>query len=184
MSSCLYAGTKQHTVPSGPPQVYLTLSLRNLGFTTTQSALLSIPAYVIGGLGLVGTAYLSELINSRTLATVVLQIWTLPLLIALYTFNSHTSQWVYFTVVTLIAGFPYVHPIQVAWASRNSYSVRTRTVSASVYNMFVQAGAIIYVCCVVLPFDVYTDVFIQANIYQNDDKPLCKFNRFLCMVLD
>ena len=132
-------------MPSGTPQVYLTLSLRQLGFNTTQSALLSIPAYVVGGVGLVATAYLSEHINSRVLATVTAQIWTLPLLIALYTFNSHTSQWVYFAVVTLIVGFPYVHPIQVAWASRNSNSVRNRTVSASVYNMFVQAGAIVYV---------------------------------------
>ena len=132
-------------MPSGTPQVYLTLSLRQLGFNTTQSALLSIPAYVVGGIGLVATAYLSEHINSRVLATVTAQIWTLPLLIALYTFNSHTSQWVYFAVVTLIVGFPYVHPIQVAWASRNSNSVRNRTVSASVYNMFVQAGAIVYV---------------------------------------
>ena len=92
------------------------------------------------------TAYLSEIINSRVAAAMVLQIWALPLLIALYTFNTSTSQWVYFAVVTLITGFPYVHPIQVAWASRNSYSVRTRTISASVYNMFVQAGAIVYVC--------------------------------------
>ncbi|KAI0029490.1 major facilitator superfamily domain-containing protein [Vararia minispora EC-137] len=153
----LYALGITHMIPSGPPQVYLTLSLRNLGFNTTQSSLLSIPAYVVGGLGLVGTAYLSEAINSRTLATVICQIWTLPLLITLYTFNSSTSEWVYYAVVTLVVGFPYVHPIQVAWASRNSYSVRTRTVSASVYNMFVQAGAIIY-----------------ANIYRNDDKPLYK----------
>lgn len=132
-------------VPSSTPQVYLTLSLRQLGFNTTQASLLSIPAYVIGGIGLIATAYLSELIDSRVLATVTAQIWTLPLLIALYTFNSGTSQWVYFAVITLIVGFPYVHPIQVAWASRNSYSVRNRTVSASVYNMFVQAGGIISV---------------------------------------
>lgn len=45
------------------------------------------------------TAYLSELINSRVLATVTLQFWALPLLIALYTFTTHTSQWVYFAVV-------------------------------------------------------------------------------------
>lgn len=45
------------------------------------------------------TAYLSELINSRVLATVTLQLWALPLLIALYTFTTHTSQWVYFAVV-------------------------------------------------------------------------------------
>lgn len=74
-----------------------------------------------------------------------LQIWALPLLIALYTFNSDTSNWVYYAVVTLITGYPYVHPVQVAWASTNSYSVSARTVTASVYNMFVQAGGIIAV---------------------------------------
>lgn len=58
------------------------------------------------------TSFLSESINSRVIATVVLQIWALPLLIALYTFNSKTSEWVYFAVVTLITGFPYVHPIR------------------------------------------------------------------------
>lgn len=112
------------------------------------------------------------MVNSRVAATIILQIWALPLLIALYTFNSHTSQWVYYAVVTLITGFPYVHPVQVAWASSNSYSVRTRTVSASIYNMCVQAGAMIGVS-LVLHFtrDVGTKFDVsQANIYRNDDK--------------
>ena len=56
-------------------------------------------------------AYLSEMINRRVIATVFLQVWALPLLIALYTFDEATSQWVYFAVVTLITGFPYVHPL-------------------------------------------------------------------------
>lgn len=153
-------------VPVSPPQTYLTLSLRNLGFNTTQSNLLTLPSNVLGLLLLLFAAYLSEMINSRVLATVLLQVWALPLLIALYTFDETTSQWVYFAVVTLITGYPYVHPlspnsiyraserltdmsllsrVQVAWASRNSNGVRTRTVSASVYNMFVQAGGIISV---------------------------------------
>ncbi|KAJ6601313.1 major facilitator superfamily domain-containing protein [Mycena vulgaris] len=153
----LYCLGLVHMIPTGPPQIYLTLSLKSLGFTTTQSNLLSIPSTVIGLLMLLFTAYFSEIVNSRVAATIILQLWALPLLIALYTFDKFTSQWVYFTVVTLITGFPYVHPIQVAWASRNSYSVRTRTISASCYNMFVQAGAIVY-----------------ANIYRTDDKPLYK----------
>jgi len=153
----LYALGVTHLIPVGPPQTYLTLSLRNLGFTTTQTNLLSIPSSVLGIIGMCVTAYWSEMINSRVLATVILQFWALPLLVALYTFNEQTSQWVYFAVITLITGYPYVHPIQVAWASRNSYSVRTRTVSASLYNMCVQAGAIII-----------------ANIYRTDDAPLYK----------
>ncbi|KAJ3857261.1 major facilitator superfamily domain-containing protein [Lentinula lateritia] len=136
-----------HMMPVGPPQNYLTLSLRHLGFNTTQSNLLTIPSSVLGLLMLLFCAYLSEIINSRVFATIILQLWALPLLVALYTFNAQTSQWVYYAVVTLITGFPYVHPIQVGWASRNSYSVRT-----SVYNMFVQAGAVAY-----------------ANIYRTKD---------------
>lgn len=86
-------------VPTGPPQTYLTLSLRNLGFTTTQTNLLTIPSNIIGIINMVAAAYFSEIVNSRVLATVTLQFWALPLLIALYTFTSHTSQWVYFAVV-------------------------------------------------------------------------------------
>jgi predicted MFS family arabinose efflux permease len=100
---------------------------------------------VIGAIGLLATAYLSEIINSRVLSAVILQFWALPLLIVLYTFTEQTSQWAYFAVVSLIVGFPYIHPIQVAWTSRNSKSVRTRTVSACMYNVSFQAGYIIAV---------------------------------------
>lgn len=121
------------------------MTLRQLGFNTINTNLLTIPSIVLGGAGLVGVAYLSEITDSRVFTTVIQQFWILPPLIALYTFDQHTSRWVYYAVVTIIAGYPYVHPIQVAWASRNSYSVRTRTVSASLYNMFVQAGNIVTV---------------------------------------
>ncbi|KAF8685472.1 NADPH--cytochrome P450 reductase [Rhizoctonia solani] len=162
----LYVLGLVHMMPVGPPQTYLTLSLRKLGFNTTEANLLSIPSVVIGIITMLFTSFLSEAIDSRVLATVVLQIWALPLLTdltvgVLFRRDSGVSivnaeEW-NSTDTMSRTGFPYIHPIQVAWASRNSYSVRTRTVSASVYNMFVQAGAVVY-----------------ANIYRADDQPLYK----------
>jgi hypothetical protein len=104
---------------------------------------------------LLSTTYLSEAISSRVLSTVILQFWALPLLIVLYTFTENTPQWSYFTVVSLIVGSPFVHPIQVAWTSRNSNSVRTRTISACMYNVSFQAGYIIAVCERMLTADLF-----------------------------
>lgn len=148
-----------------PPQTYLTLTLRNLGFDTTQSNLLTIPSTVLGIVGLLIVCYLSEVFDSRVGTSVILQFWALPLLIALYKFDKDTSQWVYYAVVTLITGFPYVHPIQVAWASANSYGVGTRTVSASVYNMFVQAGGVISVrACCVPSFSTLSNAHVRPTV--------------------
>jgi len=146
-----------HLIPPTPPQLYLTISLRHLGFSTTTTSLLTIPANVLGIINLLILAWLSERFNSRTAFGVVQQLYTLPLLALLITFTEKTSPWVYYAVVTLVIGFPYFHAIQVSWVSRNSYSVDKRTVSASIYNMTAQMGAI-----------------VSANIYRNDDRPLYK----------
>lgn len=60
-----------------------------------------------------------------------------------------------------------MHAIQVAWCSRNAGSVRTRTVSAALYNMSIQLSGI-----------------IGANVYQAEDAPrYFKANKGLIVVV-
>lgn len=64
------------------------------------------------------------------------------------------DAWITWFMVTMVLGAPYIHAICVAWVSRNSNSIRSRSVCSALYNMTVQLGSI-----------------GAANIYREDDRP-------------
>ncbi|KAK0702369.1 major facilitator superfamily domain-containing protein [Lasiosphaeris hirsuta] len=142
------------SMPAGPPDQYLTLTLRQLGFDTFDSNLLSIPCQVATTINMLLLTWISEKINQRALLGVVVELWLLPCVIALSVLPSETSRWASYGLVTVLLSYPSPHPMQVGWSSRNSNTVRTRTVSAAVYNMAVQLQSI-----------------ISSNIYRKDDRP-------------
>lgn len=144
------------TIPNAPPQAYITLTCKALGFNTFQTNLLTIPAYVLFILQLLFWTWVSEKINQRVLLGVIGQLWSLPLLIALVTLPPvfAGSNWAKWALSTLLVGAPYVHAILVALTSRNAGSVRTRTVGSSLYNISVQLASI-----------------ISSQIYRADDRP-------------
>lgn len=141
-------------IPSYPLSNYLTLQLRHLGFSTEQTNALSVPAPAIGVVLLFLVVIVSEVVDNRSFVAMSQSVWFFPLCFALYALPSDASPWTFWAVATLQQGFPYVHAIQVAWVSRQSGSVRTRTISAALYNMLVQVSAI-----------------IGANVYQQSDAP-------------
>ncbi|KAF3355087.1 hypothetical protein VDGD_07982 [Verticillium dahliae] len=154
-------------IPMGPPKLYLTLTLRSLGFDTFQSNLLSIP-YTIGHMiMMLGLTYIGEILKELSFVSMIGQVWALPLLIFLNIVNTdEINRWLFYFVIILLLMYPNPHPIQVGWNSRNSGSVRSRTVSAACYNMFVQGSGI-----------------ISSNIYREDDAPLYKRgNRWLLTI--
>ena len=67
------------------------------------------------------------------------------------------DAWVTWFLVTMVLSAPYVHAICVSWVSRNSNSIKSRSVCSALYNMLVQAGRI-----------------AAFNIYREDDLPLYK----------
>ena len=126
--------------------------------TTSQfnTNLLTIPSTIASCLTLIAISYISEFVNERSIVSSLQNIWVMPCLIALRWWpGTNVDAWGTFSLITVLLSYPYCHAIVVAWASRNSGSVRTRSVSAAVYNMMVQIGNI-----------------IASNIYRSDDAPL------------
>ncbi|KAF8508631.1 allantoate permease [Hysterangium stoloniferum] len=153
-------------LPSGPPSQYLTLSLKNLGFSTLNINILMIPSTVVGLVTLIGITLLSEVFDSRSLVAAMQAVWVLPCLIALYTLPAHPNAWIFYTVASVLLSHPHTHAIQTAWASQNAGGVANRTINASLYNMFVQASAVVI-----------------ANIYRADDAPrYVRGNRSLIII--
>ncbi|CUA78239.1 putative transporter YIL166C [Saccharomyces cerevisiae S288c] [Rhizoctonia solani] len=141
-------------IPPTPPTAYMTLTLRNLGFNTLNSNLLTIPYSVLFMMNNFLLTQLSCITKERSIVSSLGNIWQLPFLIALSVLPDNANGWVRYTLLTLLLSYPYSHPIVVAWNSQNSNTVRTRTVSAALYNIFGQAGSI-----------------ISTHIYNENDKP-------------
>ncbi|ESZ89565.1 allantoate permease [Sclerotinia borealis F-4128] len=143
-------------IPQTPPSAYITLTLKNLGFSTFNTNLLTIPYSAFHIMTLLLITQFSERINERTLVSMIQPLWTLPCIIALRFWpGSGVQAWNTYALVTVLLSYPYCHAILVGWISKNSNNVGTRSVSSALYNMTVQLGN------------------ICANfIYRTDDKPL------------
>ncbi|KAF1815589.1 phthalate transporter [Eremomyces bilateralis CBS 781.70] len=142
-------------IPNHPMTAYLTLQLRSVGFDTFKTNLLTIPASALFIAQALFWTWLSEKINQRFIISLISQVWSLPILIALAVIPSTSGPWVRWVLSTLLVGHPYAHAIIVAVTSRNAGTVRTRTFATAFYNMCIQASSI-----------------IATNVYREEDKPL------------
>lgn len=142
-------------IPPSPPTNYLSYILRKLGFSVFQSNLLAIPSQFMFAVNLLIITWISKKFNERSIVSSMSNIWIFPWLVALIVLPAKASPWVRFALLTGLLSYPYCHAILVGWNAKNSNAVRTRAVSAALYNMFVQSGNI-----------------IATNIYRDDDQPL------------
>ncbi|KAG5370985.1 putative transporter [Yarrowia sp. E02] len=142
-----------------PVGLYMTLTMREIGFSPFNTNLLTIPPQVLRVCNLLLATWLSEYFNQRALFTLIEPLWSFGMLFALRFYSGILSDaWSTYAIITVTLGGPYVHAIVISWASRNSNTVAQRTMSAAVYNMCNQASGV-----------------IAANIYRADDFP--KFTR-------
>lgn len=94
-----------------PETSYLTLTLKNLGFSTLNTNLLVIPSSVLFILQLLFWTWFSEKAQQRLFVGLISQVWVIPLLVALETLPATFpgSNWVRYAISSLIVGYPYAH---------------------------------------------------------------------------
>jgi MFS family permease len=160
-------------IPFQPTANYLSLILREMGYSVFHSNLLAIPGFILFAINVVLFGWISEKVDERFLVSACSNIWMLPFFIGLVAISPSANPWVRYALITGINGIPYAHAIFVGLVSRNSKSVGRRAVAAAVYNMTYQIGSI-----------------AAVNIYREGDKPyyytankglvgLCVFNIIL-----
>ncbi|KAH2906373.1 hypothetical protein KXV75_007675 [Aspergillus fumigatus] len=142
-------------IPSTTISQYFTLLLKDFGFSTFNTILLSIPCNALGAVTRIALVYGAEAFESIAYMGILAQLWMLPMLLYINAVDfTQTNKWVAWTVLTLILSFPNPHALHAGWNSRNSNSVRTRTIAAALYNMSSQTSQI-----------------IGSNIYHDSDAP-------------
>ncbi|KFY04926.1 hypothetical protein V491_09233, partial [Pseudogymnoascus sp. VKM F-3775] len=142
-------------IPQSPPSLYLTLTLRSIGFSTFNANLLTIPHTVVHIFTLLSLTWLAGKLNQRALVSMIQLLWTLPILIFLAVWPGLISnQWGTYAATAVLLSYPYCHAIVGGWVSSNSNDVGARSISASLYNMSVQLGGI-----------------CGTFVYRDDDKP-------------
>lgn len=142
-------------IPPSPAANYISYILRELGFSVFQANMLVMPSQFLFAVNLLIISRVSERLKERAIISSISNIWILPWLVALVVLPAGASPWARYALMTGLLSYPYCHAILVGWNAKNSNSVRTRAVSAALYNMTVQSGNI-----------------IGSNIYREDDKPL------------
>ncbi|KAH7311495.1 major facilitator superfamily domain-containing protein [Stachybotrys elegans] len=152
-------------IPATPVQAYLTLTLRRVGnFSTLASNLLTAPSAALQIITMLALAFSSEYFNERAFHCLFGEVWLLPLFTALLTIPDGGREWGRFSIITLISGYPYFHPIVSSWISENSFDVKKRAIAAATYNVIVQIGSL-----------------IGSQIYRRWDGPYYKTGNTVCI---
>ncbi|KAK9385259.1 major facilitator superfamily domain-containing protein [Lipomyces mesembrius] len=141
-------------VPSQTASYYLTITLRQLGFTGIVTNLLTIPYAIINVIMTIGFCKLSDKYGVKWIFCLLSAIWVFTPQLLLEFIPDESSRWLRFALITLILGYPFYHPILFSWISSNANNTDRRSLAFGIYSMSVQCGNI-----------------FAANVYRENDAP-------------
>ncbi|KAJ0168106.1 putative transporter [Colletotrichum tanaceti] len=151
-------------IPATPVQAYLTLTLRRIGFSTFNASMLTVPSAALQIITMLALAFSSDYFKERAFHCIFGELWIMPLLVSLLTLPDGGREWSRFSIITLISGYPYFHPIVSSWISENTFDVKKRAITAATYNVIVQIGSL-----------------VGGQIYRSYDSPYYKRGNTACV---
>jgi hypothetical protein len=113
----IYAIGLLFEIPASPPKAYVTLSLKNLGFSAFHITLLNIPITVLTAINLFWVTALTEWFGQIAIMGILTQLWALPLLLVDLTAINHISSWAQYAVTMLLVTQPSMQAAQVSFFS-------------------------------------------------------------------
>lgn len=140
-----------------PVNTYMPIILRGEGmnFSTLDTNLLMIP-YGIGTIiTMLSQVHLSKYFKQKAYFLAFTSVWLIPGLACMRWWPGFLrDKWGSYALLTVYLSFPPSWALSISWLSQNSGSVRTRTISASMVNVFSQIANI-----------------IANNMFRKDDSP-------------
>lgn len=97
-------------IPYSPPQTYLSLILKQLGYSTLKANLLAIPSQFFFALNTIPYTWLSAKLNERSFLASLSNVWNLAFLIPLYLLkksSSHHYNWIRYGLIIALTSVPY-----------------------------------------------------------------------------
>ncbi|EGV64444.1 hypothetical protein PSN45_003986 [Yamadazyma tenuis] len=130
-------------IPFQPVTNYMSLILKQMGYSTFMSNILVIPGQFWFLVNLPLVVLFSHYIKEKSICIGLSNIFIFPFILALVVLPVTTSHWVKYVLLIGILAQPYTHAILAANVSQYSNTVRARAVGTSLYNMCYQVGSII-----------------------------------------
>jgi len=98
-------------LPASPPNQYLTLTLKGLGFDTFKTNLLIIPSVFLHMVTMMGLTYVAEIWKELSFTALFAQAWMFPFIVYIYVVDiTKIDKWVAWGILTALLSYPSRKP--------------------------------------------------------------------------
>lgn len=204
----LYAIGLVAYIPQSPPKTYVTLILRNMGFSVLETNLMTIPAVsnnpahevlemekwlttmqeIFHIFNLIFLTRLSEWLNQRALVAIFQPLWTLPCIFALrFWGGTFENAWGSYALVMVLLSYPYCRKPHIPFHISGPHRPDIRNIDAILVGWTSKNSNNVgtrTVSAALYNMSVQSGSVFSAYVYRDDDKPLYRRGNSTLLIIN